>query len=221
MTAVNLQGLPTVLSNTGVPVNAPIIVAMHGIGSNEADLVPVYRAFEHQAVLAFPRSPLSHPPGFAWYRLIRIGVPDPESFDQALRKLGEWLAALRALDGHAGRPIILSGFSQGAIMALSYALLDPDEVAGVIAFSGYVPQIGSESLAEKAGRSLPGFFLSHGRRDQLFSLSRLEETAALLKTLGVQPVVVPHDGGHEITAPAIEAAKQWLAQAFPTEPGRS
>lgn len=221
MTTVNLHGLPTSLFNAGVPADAPIIVAMHGIGSNETDLVPAYRAFEQQAVLAFPRSPLPHPPGFAWYRLIRIGVPDPESFDQAQRQFGEWLEALRALEGHAGRPIVLSGFSQGAIMALSYALLHPDEVAGVIAFSGYVPQVVSESVAEQAGRSFPRFFLTQGRRDQLFPFSRLDETAALLETLNVQPTVVPHDGGHDIPPAAIEAARQWLSQAFPPEPARA
>jgi phospholipase/carboxylesterase len=221
MTTVNLEGLPTSLINAGVPADAPIIVAMHGIGSNEADLVPAYRAFERQAVLAFPRSPLPHPPGFAWYRLIRIGVPEPDSFDQAQRKLGEWLAALRSLEGHAGRPIVLSGFSQGAIMALSYALRQPDEVAGVIAFSGYVPQAVAESVAGRAGRTFPRFFLTQGRRDQLFPISRLGETAALLETLGVRPAVVAHDGGHDIPLVAIEAARQWFSQAFPPKPARA
>lgn len=217
MTSLTLNGLPTLVADADAPAKAPIIVAMHGIGSNEQDLAPVYRAFAHQAVLAFPRSPLDHPPGYAWYRLIRIGVPDPASFEQAQQKLGQWLEALRATADYAERPLILSGFSQGAIMALSYALLNPGEVDGVIAFSGYIPDIVTQSLsARPTDKPLPRFFLTQGRHDQLFPASRLEETADLLRGQGAQPAIVAHDSGHDIPPAAVEATRRWLSETFST-----
>lgn len=214
---LTLNGLPSRLLDGSAPADAPLIVAMHGIGSNEADLVPAYRAFERQAVLAFPRSPLPHPPGHAWYRLIRIGVPDPASFAEAQQTLGGWLRALRAEPGLAGRPLILSGFSQGAIMALSYALVHPDEVAGVIAFSGYIPQLVLEAVPPAPpGSATPAIWLAHGRRDALFPFSRLEETAGQLAARGFKPVLAPHDGAHDIPPAAVAAVGAWLSKVFPS-----
>lgn len=101
-------------------------------------------------------------------------------------------------------------------MALSYALQHPDEVAGVIAFSGYVPQTVVDSLVTPAGRPGPRFFLTQGRRDPLFPFSRLEETATLLASLGYRSTVVAHDGGHDIPLAAVEAAELWLSESLAT-----
>lgn len=214
---VTLHDLPTTLIDKSGDPKAPLLVAMHGIGSNERDLVSAYHSLESQAVLAFPRSPLPHPPGYAWYRLIRIGVPDPASFDAAIETLGLWLRALRAEPGMADRPVILSGFSQGAIMALSYAIGHPDQIAGVIAFSGYIPSgVLETALAGKGQEHAVRILLAHGRRDQLFPFARLEETAQQLEQIGIRPTLAPHDSGHDIPPSAMEAAKAWLAQEFPT-----
>lgn len=210
---VALKGLATRIIDTSGSQTNPIVVAMHGIGSNENDLVPAFRTLAEQATLVFPRSPLDHPPGYAWYRLIRIGVPDPQSFALAIETLGGWIDALRAMPGNAERPLILSGFSQGAIMALSYALRNPAQVAGVMAFSGYIPQMVRDTLSE-AGEGKPRVFLTQGRRDQLFPFSRLEETAQLLEVQGIRTTVAPHEGAHEIPIAVMESAKAWLAREF-------
>jgi len=206
---VALNGLATRIVDVSGSPDAPLVVAMHGIGSNENDLVPAFRTLAEQAVLVFPRSPLDHPSGHAWYRLIRIGVPDPHSFAQAIEMLGAWIDALRAMPGNADRPLILSGFSQGAIMALSYALLHPAQVAGVMAFSGYIPQLVLDTVPA-GGDGKPRVFLTHGRRDQLFPFARLEETTQQLEALGIRTTVAPHEGAHEIPLAAMDSAKAWL-----------
>lgn len=212
---LTLNGLATELIDRGAPPSAPIVVGMHGIGSNERDLPPAYQALASQAVLAFPRSPLPHPPGYAWYRLIRVGVPDPASFETALATLGGWIAALKAQPGMAQRPLVLSGFSQGAIMALSYALRHPHEVAGVMAFSGYIPQPVLDTVPEGPPPTpAPRLFLAHGRRDGLFPFARLEETASQLRSRGLVPAIAAHEGAHEIGPAAMQAAQDWLESTF-------
>jgi phospholipase/carboxylesterase len=212
-----IHHLPTALiDQVGAP-QAPLVVAMHGIGSNERDLQGAYQGLASQAVLAFPRSPLPHPPGHAWYRLIRVGVPDPASFEQALATLGDFLAALRAQPGLGDRPLVLSGFSQGAIMALSYALRHPEQVAGVMAFSGYIPQPVLDAVPEgPAPTPGPRILLAHGHRDGLFPFERLDETAARLRARGHTPALAPHDGAHDIPPEAMRSAGTWLATTFGT-----
>ncbi len=210
-----IHGLPTnVVALEGDP-SAPLVVGMHGIGSNEDDLPGAFTWLEGRAALAFPRSPLSHPPGYAWYRLVRIGVPDPASFEQALESLDAFIDDLRKVEDFASRPLILTGFSQGAIMSLSYALRHPEKVAGVMAFSGYVPDfVVNELPAPTPNAPQPRVFLTLGRRDSLFPFSRLEEAANVLSARGIQPELFAHDGGHEIPREAIAAAKAWYDRAF-------
>ena len=211
-----IHGLPTTLVDLEGDPKAPLIVAMHGLGSNEDDLPSAYRSLEGRAAFAFPRSPLPHPPGYAWYRLIRFGVPDPASFAHALETLDAWLTELRARPGMAERPVILSGFSQGAIMSLSYALRHPEKVAGVMAFSGYIPDFILEELPAPGPDSpRPQVFLTLGRQDALFPMTRLDEAAHALSARGIQPEVFAHDGGHEIPREAMAAATAWFERAFP------
>ena len=121
------------------------------------------------------------------------------------------------MPGNANRPIILSGFSQGAIMALSYTLLHPDDGAGVIAFSGYIPEMVLDAVPGRVSEAVaPRVFLTQGRRDQLFPFSRLQETTTQLMARGIRPTSFAHDGAHEIPLAAVEAARSWVAQEFPT-----
>lgn len=211
-----IHGLPTHVFPLEAAPDAPLLVGMHGIGSNEDDLPSAFVSLEGRAAMAFPRSPLPHPPGYAWYRLIRIGVPDPASFDAGLSTLDAWIDELRQVSDFAKRPLILSGFSQGAIMSLSYALRHPEKVAGVMAFSGYVPPFVLDALpAPTPGQPQPKVFLTLGRQDALFPFSRLEESAQALVSRGIQPEVFAHDGGHEIPREAMAAATAWFGRAFP------
>ena len=210
-----IHGLPTHVFPLEGNAKAPLLVGMHGIGSNEDDLPAAFTALEGRAAMAFPRSPLPHPPGYAWYRLIRIGVPDPDSFEQGLATLDAWIDGLRQVSDFAERPLILSGFSQGAIMSLSYALRHPEKVAGVVAFSGYIPPFLLEALpAPSPSAPQPKVFLTLGRRDALFPFSRLEEATQALQGRGIQPEVFAHDGGHEIPREAMAAATAWFGRTF-------
>lgn len=207
-----IAGLQTRVLAERAPADAPLIVALHGIGADEQDLAPVYEAWETQAVLVFPRGPHDHPPGFAWYELYRPGHPVPASFGSTQRLLEAWLADLRALPGLGQRPVYLSGFSQGAFVALSYALHHPDAIAGVMAFSGLLPRGLPDGLPvpPAAVRHLP-VFLTLGLLDPLFPVAWLEESVDQLVAWGVNPTVVPHPGGHEIPPMALAAARAWFA----------
>jgi phospholipase/carboxylesterase len=206
-----IGGLETLVLAGDAPASAPIVVMMHGIGADETDLLPVFAPWASRVVLAFPRAPHDHPPGHAWYALRRPGHPVPESFAYAQDLLASWLTALREQPGLAGRPVYLGGFSQGAFVALSFALSHPDQVAGVMAFSGLLPRGLPADHPEPppAARTLP-VFLTLGMQDHLFPYAWLEESVSHLRGWGLNPTVVPHPGGHELPPLALAAATAWL-----------
>ncbi|MEB3197900.1 MAG: alpha/beta hydrolase-fold protein [Candidatus Sericytochromatia bacterium] len=216
---LELSGLKTLVMAEQAPPDAPLLVAMHGIGADEGDLVPLYAPWATRAVLVFPRAPHPYPPGHAWYALHRPGHPVADSFRATQQRLSEWLAALRALPGMATRPVYLSGFSQGAFVALSYGLHHPQEVAGVLAFSGLLPRglPADWPSPPPEARALP-VFLTLGMLDPLFPTAWLEESVAQLRAWGLNPTVVPHPGGHEIPPLAQAAAQAWLAGRLAVSP---
>jgi phospholipase/carboxylesterase len=206
-----IGGLQTLVLAGDLPASAPVVVMMHGIGADETDLVPVFAPWASRVVLAFPRAPHEFPPGHAWYALHRPGHPVPESFAATQALLAAWLSALRQEPGLAARPVYLAGFSQGAFVALSFALRHPDRVAGVMAFSGLLPRGLPADHPEPpaAARTLP-VFLTLGMQDPLFPYAWLEESVAHLRGWGLNPTVVPHPGGHELPPLAVAAATAWL-----------
>ena len=100
----------------------------------------------------------------------RVGFPDPGRSPRATALLGDWLAGLSAATGLPPEPIVLGGFSQGAVMALALALgAGRPTPAAVVALSGFVPTVeGWTADVQRPG--LPAF-VTHGRRDPVIPVS--------------------------------------------------
>ena len=95
---------------------AGTLVLIHGRGADENDLYPLLDALDPERRLRglTPGGPLALPPGGRhWYRLGGIPTPEPETFWPSFEALSAFLDGLQ-------EPIVLGGFSQGAVM--SYAL---------------------------------------------------------------------------------------------------
>ncbi len=116
-----------------------------------------------------PRAPLSLPgsPGYHWYLVPRVGYPDHETFFAARAALAELHDRLWEETGVGPERTVLGGFSMGSVMSYAMALgADRPAVAGILAFSGFVPTVeGWEpSLAD---RQETRAFIAHGRRDPI------------------------------------------------------
>ncbi|MFL5541145.1 MAG: alpha/beta hydrolase, partial [Longimicrobiaceae bacterium] len=79
---------------------APLVVLMHGRGSDRFDLLGLAPAIAPGAVVVTPEAPWSglpwgYGPGWAWYRFLGGNRPEPESFEGSQRKLAGFLDAVR------------------------------------------------------------------------------------------------------------------------------
>lgn len=159
------------------------LVLLHGRGADEHDLFPLLDALDPGRVLfaATPRGPLELPPGGAhWYRLAGIPTPDPDSFWPSFEALSELLDRLP-------QPLVLGGFSQGAVMswALGLGRGPAKRPAAIVALSGFMPHVdGLElDLSELDGYPVA---IAHGSLDPVIPVDFSREARLTLEAAGAE-----------------------------------
>lgn len=195
-----------------------LLVLHHGRGTDERDLLRLadFLDPEQRLLVVTPRAPLTlaGSPGYHWYLVPRVGFPDRETFEAARAALGELHDSLWEETGIAPERTVLGGFSMGAVMSYAMALgADRPPVAGILAFSGFVPTVeGWEpSLADRTGTRA---FISHGRNDPVISVDFAHRARDLLKAGGLEVSYRESELGHQIDPAHLRDAAGWLGEVL-------
>jgi phospholipase/carboxylesterase len=201
--------------------SGPVCVLLHGWGAPGDDLVGVTEWIDAPGWRwVFPAAPMKSgpddPAGRAWWKLDLDAFERSSADDRADEKppgLPSARAQVRALlDAVAkampGAPIVLGGFSQGAMLALDVALHDPRPLAGLILMSGTLINAAEWTPRMAARAGLP-VLQSHGRSDPLLSFRAAEALRDLMLEGGLDVAWVPFRGGHEL-GPAADAIRAFL-----------
>lgn len=181
---------------------APVIVVLHGFGSTAEDVAGAWKAAADQAgaVLVAPRAVTPAGAGFEW-----------GAVDQA-----EYLV-LRAIDAAAkqhkldDKRVILSGFSQGGLMAYAIGVRNPAKFAGLIPVAanwqaGYAP-------APKSAAGFPRIFAMVGSKDPVLDANR--QAAGEFEKAGVKIKLNVYDGvGHAFPSNRDEELRKALDFIF-------
>jgi phospholipase/carboxylesterase len=191
-----------------------LLVLHHGRGTSEQDLLPLADVLdpERRLHVATPRAPLQLPgsPGYHWYRVPRVGFPDPQTFFAARDALIELHDALWESTGLTAARTVLGGFSMGTVM--SYALaLDPDrpQPTGILAFSGFIPTVDGWE-PELAARNSERVFIAHGRNDPVIGVEFARQARSLLSAAGFDIDYRESEATHSIDPADVPRAVAWL-----------
>jgi phospholipase/carboxylesterase len=190
----------------------PTILALHGRGSNEEDLIELAPHLPGGFLWISPRGP--HPLGasaYEWYRVQIIGKPDPEKLAAALATIDHFIDEI--LEAYPVDPerLFLLGFSQGSLLSMCYTLGRPERVAGVIAQSGYIPR-GINLEIKEAGVKDKPFILTHGEQDTMLPVDWARASRDLLQNLGVYLAYYEFQMGHQVSMDSLKVISAWLEQ---------
>lgn len=195
-----------------------LLVLHHGRGTSEQDLIGLadFLDPEQRLRVVSPRAPLQLPgsPGYHWYLVPRVGYPDPETFEAARSALAELHDGLWEESGIGPERTVLGGFSMGAVMSYATALsADRPAVAGILAFSGFVPTVeGWEpAVADRTGTRA---FVSHGRNDPVIGIEFAQRARQLLSEGGLDVTYRESDLGHQIDPAHLREASAWLGEVL-------
>jgi len=194
----------------------PLLILLHGVGSNERDLFELAPLLDERLLILSARGPLERGPGgYAWFEVTftpggpTINPAQAEASRQALiRFIDEAVAAYGADPAR----VYLMGFSQGAIMSASVALSAPELVAGAILMSGRIlPEI-RPALAEPARLAGLPILLVHGTADAVLPIQHGRASRALLESLPVDLDYREYPQGHEVSQRSLADIAAWLRQ---------
>lgn len=177
------------------PEKSPVgsIIWLHGLGADGNDFVPLVPELKLPLHLPlrfiFPNAPLipvTINSGYvmpAWYDILSLSVEhhaDQKGIEASIQKL-YGLIQQEEKKGIPVEKIILAGFSQGAVIALTTGLTYPNRLGGIIALSGYLPE-GNQVMqnASATNKTLP-IFLGHGTEDTVVRYELGKNTLSLLQ----------------------------------------
>jgi phospholipase/carboxylesterase len=198
-----------------------LLVLHHGRGTDENDLLGLADALDpgRRLRVVSPRGPLQVPgwPGYHWYLVPKVGYPDRASFDATRAALADLHDRLWEETGVGPEQTVLGGFSMGAVMShtMGWSAERP-AVAGVLAFSGFVPTVSGwrPSLADRQGTRA---FIAHGDRDPVIEVGLGRAACDLLRAGGVEVTYEETDVVHTIDRAVLPLAANWLATTVPAK----
>ena len=199
-------------------VKAPLIILLHGYGSNEEDLFSFAEELPDSMLVVSVRAPLSLGFGsYAWYT-IHFETNDANKFSdipeakQALGEIGVFIDEIINEYNVDKDNVFLFGFSQGTILSIAYALNNPDKIHHVLALSGYV---NVELLNKDVGISnfhKLDFFVSHGSADQVIPVEWARKTPGFLDNLGIANSYQEYPVGHGVAPQNFYDLNNWIKE---------
>jgi phospholipase/carboxylesterase len=194
-----------------------LLVLHHGRGTDERDLLGLADTLDPRRRLhvVLPRAPLqpAGSPGYHWYLVPRVGHPDHDTFHAAREALAELHDGLWAETGIDPARTVFGGFSMGAVMSYAMALsADRPAVAGILAFSGFIPVVDGwqPHLEDRRGTRA---FIAHGRADPVIGVGFGRSAREQLEGGGLAVEYRESDVPHAIDPGVLPAAADWLAGA--------
>ena len=186
------------------PERAPLFL-LHGTGGDENDLLPLGARLSPGAAMLSPRGKVSENGMPRFFRRLGEGIWNLEDFKERTAELAAFLRGARAAYG-IEKPVAV-GFSNGANIAWSLLLHDPDALSGAILIRAMMP-FDPRPLPDLSDK--PVLILA-GANDPLIPREQAGLLAAYLGEAGADATFEMLPAGHQLTQQDLVLAEGWLA----------
>jgi phospholipase/carboxylesterase len=199
--------------------NRPLLIMMHGYGSNEGDLFSLAQFLPAEFVVASLRGQNASGPGFTWFHI----EPDPvtgtlnrdiNEVNASTVSLLAWLDDLEAEVGELPRVAVL-GFSQGGVMALQLLRHVPERFTAGVVLAGFAVEDDAQAGIERDARLaavLPPVFWARDPQDPVIHPDLVAFTRKWLPEHSTLDARLYSNVGHSISVEEIEDVAEFLRE---------
>lgn len=197
----------------GTDPSTPLVVLLHGRGSSEDAMVRLAPNLpapnpRYGPAYASVRGPIDEGDGFTWYRDRERAQPTAES----LATTSDWFTGWLDTEGDPERPVLLVGFSAGAVLAAGLMLGLPERWAGGALLHGVLPYDAGVPVTRGRLIGMP-VFVAHGEADAVVPADLRERTVSYLAHESGAPVHAETSAdGHDLGGSTVAALGGWLAE---------
>ena len=195
----------------------PLLLLLHGYGSNEADLFSFADELPEDHYVISVRAPYDMQYGsYAWYA-INFDADENKFSDLDQAKISRDLIVTfldELIENYPIDPknISLIGFSQGSILSFAVALSYPQKIKSIVAMSGYLNLNMATDNYENNDFSSLKVFASHGTSDQVIPIEWARKTPAILEKLGIKTTYKEYPIGHGVSPQNFYDLNKWLVE---------
>lgn len=190
--------------------NQITVLALHGTGGTETDLVPLaLDLFPGAGVLA-PRGHISENGANRFFRRFGEGVFDLENLREETDNLADFIQDSSRKYDFDAQKIVALGYSNGANIAASLLLSHSQTLSGAILLRAMTP-FTPDKLPDLSGKRV---FLAAGRQDPLVPMANIDGLARMLETARAEVTLRFENAGHNLTRLEIEAARAFSERKF-------
>lgn len=208
------QGLYQVIRHPQQKIkNPPLLVLLHGYGSNEMDLFSFAEELPKELLIVSLRAPFELGyNSYAWYA-INLDSENNKFSDivQAKKSISKIAATIEELkskyDTDPNNSFLL-GFSQGAILSYALSFHVPNTIQHVIALSGFLH---TELLPENLDPNFKtDYYISHGSVDQVIPVDWARKAPKFLSSINLQNTYQEYPVGHGVNPENFFSFKKWI-----------
>ena len=197
--------------------NAPLLVLLHGYGSDESDLFSFADELPNELFILSLRAPHKlQPYGNAWYAINFDAQQnkwnDIEQAQEAMKIIVSCIEQACTQYDLDKNNVSLLGFSQGCILSMALAINHPELIKNVIGLSGYVCEEFIEEDRTKKDFSHLDFYCSHGSSDQVIPVDWARETPNFLTEKGIKHKYSEFPVGHGVAPQNFFEFRKWLIE---------
>ena len=185
------------------------VIALHGWTGDEYVFEPIAKMLKiNNAEWFFPRAPY------------KADSRDGNSWFSGNEKSGwHYKKTMRGLDnlvkkildqGYTKENLFFIGFSQGACLAIEYALRMSFSIGGIVPIAGFIKF--KEKLIEEMSTKSKStkILLLHGEEDKLVSINESYSTFDILKEMGYNVKLKTYNAGHKIPIACLSFIKNFI-----------
>ena len=195
-------------------IPSPLLIMVHGYGSNEKDLFSFSRAIpEHITIISLRGDIEIQNNGYAWYN-ISLDFNGNKSYDinkahESRDKIVKCIDQCIEMYNIDNKNITLMGFSQGSMLVNAVALSFPEKVNNIISLSGAfdpnIIEISEIKLLKKLS-----FYVSHGTQDEILPFELSKQSLKILDQNEVNYIFEEYPIGHGVSPDNFKSMLKWM-----------